>query len=422
MSIMEKQIVFIMLTVGIVGGLSYYVWYRRKRLQPLSNSRSNSIENSVEPRVDTMADANKQNKHSEDDYDAAKDEEDLSAKLGLQKNSESSESHENFADDDNSTRSADNNTMLIKKPVGKRFVSNSRHQLAIYVPPSARATSPEEVLTYKQPHPPMLNAHCKKKSSSLPTTPSEKASGNRQPHPSTSPVAIEYIVTITIPLWLVSRFIGKQGCGVKSLSQLSGAEFRVLRHPVSNCSHTLCNIIGSKTQIGTALDLIGRRFPEVTVPNYSNMKLFHGSRHKPATISKKQHPVCNGITQAVIPATKFFASVSHIESLSSVWLHVVNSSAPCPWQELYERMNSTYNFASACGEYSKDEGVPVNQFYAVRTEEGDFARGLVKEVVNSSIHNDDKVYKVMLVDRGNHINVTSDKLVPLRCVCRIMCV
>jgi len=416
---MEKKVILIMLTVGIIGGISYYAWYRRKRLA-YAQSSSNSVENSVEPRVNAMEDASEKSVEyiNDDNYDADKDEEDLSAKLeefSLQKNGEGLESYETDAAGVQ-TRSADDDITMhdcIKKPV-KRCVSHSRSPLAVYIPPPARATSPDgRRATCKQPHPPM-DVHCKKQLVNSPTKPSKK-SINTQPHPST-PAAEEYILTITIPLWLVSKFVGKRGCSIKSLTQLSGAECRVLRHPVSDCSHTLCNIVGSKKQIWAALDLISQRFPEVTLPNYPNMKSFHRSRHKPATISKKQHSVCTGIPPAVIPSTQFFASISHINSLSSIWVHVVNSSAPCPWQELYEQMNSTYTFASACEECSEDdEVVSVNQFYAVKTAEGNFARGLVK-----GLNSDDKLYKVMLVDHGNHINVTSDKLVQLRCACRII--
>ena len=56
------------------------------------------------------------------------------------------------------------------------------------------------------------------------------------------------------------------------------------------------------------------------------------------------------------------------------------------------------------------ESVPVTkgEFYAVRTAEGDFARGLVKEALSTD--NGDTKYRVFLVDFGTHIDVTAERL------------
>lgn len=179
----------------------------------------------------------------------------------------------------------------------------SRRQLGIYLPPHARSPASNEVATSKQPQSPLENAHPKKtfvRSSSLQAAPI-------QPDPLASPADVKYIVTVQIPLWLISRFIG-QGCSIKSLKQVSGAEIWVLRHP-SECSHAMCNITGSTEQIEAALKLIGQRFPEMTLPNHTNMKLFHALRHKP--IAKE--PVSSGIAPAVIPSKQFRMSILFIQ-------------------------------------------------------------------------------------------------------------
>ena len=384
MSVVEKQVIFIMFAMGILGGLGYYIWYRRKRLvcghtEPLS--KPDSVEAS-QARVEQMADKNRE---YNDTRARDKDEDNLSAKLAefsLQKTS-----------DDNPSKS----------PVRQR----ARRQLGIYLPPPARIASSEaKTSKQQQSH---ENAHSNVSSSSLPTTPLEKAS---QSHTPISPADMKYIVTVQVPLWLVSRFIGRQGCSVKSLTQLSGAEFKVQRHTFTERSHTSCNITGSVKQIEAALGLISQRFPEVTLPNHPNMRVFQ-SRHKPAAKPCAQHSINNGITPGVIPFTQFLASVSYMDSLASIWVHCVNTSEVCPWQVLYEKMNTAYSFASGCSSEEDDEGVTVTkgQFYAIRTDRGDFVRGLVKEV---STDCSDTEYSVFLVDYGNHVTVTADRLIPLR--------
>ena len=384
MSVVEKQVIFIMFAMGILGGLGYYIWYRRKRLscdhtQPLP---IDSVEPREEPRparVNLMADENRQNAERND---VREDEEKLSAKFSLQKSSD------HFS----------------QSPVRKK--ARPRRQLGIYLPPHAR----DDAATCKQRDSPMANAHHTKMSvnnsdSSLPI-PLEKAN---QPHTPVLPADVKYIISVQIPLWLVSRFIGRQGCSIKSLTQLSGAEFKVPRHPFTESSHTSCNITGSTKQIEAALALISQRFPEVTLPHHSNLKLFHGPRRKPMP-KKPQYSVNNQITPAIIPSTQFLASVSHIDSLSSIWLHV-NSSDVCPYQVLYEKMNTAYEFASGCSvECSEEDNneVTKGEYYAVRTSEG-FRRGLVKSTDGNTRH------IIFLVDCGNHVNVTADRLVPLRC-------
>ena len=341
MSMIEKQVIFIMFTMGIVGGLSYFIWYRRKRLayanhpQPLANSKRNS----VEPRlvcIDPMAE-----------------------KIAGQ-----------------------------TSDVAKNVATMLPRQLLLNAKQERKTTS----------------------SSSLPTTPLEKVSVNKHTQPSISPEHVNYIVTIKIPLWLVSRFIGKRGCTVKALREQTGADFRIIRK-VTEGSHTACNIVGSKKQIDAALNLIRRQFPEVTLPNNPNMKLFHGPRRKPPVVKQQQQSVCNGIAPSIIPSTPFLASISSINSLNSIWIQVVDPSGLCPWQELYEKINSAYTFASAYNIEDNEEEeaeIPMGQFYAVRTD-SDFVRGLVKDT-----NEGDKSYKVFLVDYGNHINVTADRLIPLR--------
>lgn len=365
----EKQVIFIMFTMGIVGGLGCYIWYRRKQLPDKNMERDR------------------------DRRDGIKE---------TQRNAE-----EKAKDDDDESAAVHNSSQKLHK----KTISRSSRPLAVYVPPHARTTPRGRGLTSKQPHPRVLNAHSKEKSmssSSLPATHLEKVPAKKQPHPPMSSADADYIVTIKIPLWLISRFIGKQGCMVKSLRQLSGADFKVIRNPVTECSHTSCNIIGSRKQIEAALKLIGQRFPEVTLPNCSNMKLFHGSRHKPV-VKQQQHQVHSGIAPAVIPPTPFLAFISHIDSLSSIWIHVVDSSGPCPWQELHEKMVSTYTFASSLEEIETVNVIGQGQFYAVRTDDDNFARGVVKEV-----HTDNGEYVVFLVDFGKHITSTGDKLIPLR--------
>ena len=370
MSVVEKQVIFIMFAMGILGGLGYYIWYRRKRpacyqTKPLATT------DSVEHRqasVDGMAD---ENQHSTERNNVREDN--LSAKLAevsLQKTT---------------------NITMSPSQAAVQKKARPRRQLGICLPPHAR----DESATNKQRHSPTAIAH--------------------PPHTPISPADVKYIVTVHIPLWLVSKFIGRQGCSIKSMIQLSGAEFKIPRHSFAESSHTSCNIIGSTKQIESALGLIRQRFPEVTLPRHSNMKLFHEPKHDPIA-KEPQCFVTNGITPAKVPSTQFLASVSHVDSLSSIWIHVVSSSDACPWQVLYEKMNTAYEFASGCSsQEDDDEGMAVTkgEFYAVRTAEGDFARGLVKEVVSTD--NGDTKYSVFLVDYGNHINVTADRLVPLRC-------
>ena len=386
MSVVEKQVIFIMFAMGILGGLGCYIWYRRKRpaCDQTTETRPLATTDCGEPMAE---------QHNAERNDVRKDN--LSAKpaeVSLQKTTD--------------ITTSPSQTLVKKK-------ARPRHQLSIYLPPNAR-----DEATSKQRHSPTANAHPKRTSvgtSSLPTTPLEK---DNQPQAIQLPADVKYIVTVHIPLWLISRFIGRQGCSIKSLTQLSGAQFKIPRHPFTESSHTSCNIIGSTKQIESALGLIHQRFPEVALPRHSNLKLFHEPKRNPI-VKEPQHSLNNGITPAKLPSTQFLASVSHINSLSSIWVHIVSSSdKPCPWQVLYEKMNTAYEFASGysveCGEEDDVEGVPVTkgELYAVRTAEGDFARGLVKEVL--SIDNGDTKYRVFLVDFGTHIDVTAERLVSLR--------
>ena len=381
MSIIERQVIFIVFTMGIVGGLGYYIWYRRKRLACI---------------VDPMAERNVGHSDTISDHSVDKDEENLSVEISMQKNSIALETHRNSEEDakyENCTES---------EAVQKKCVSSRSRALAMYLPPHARTEglTSNHAGTFADP----------KKKSALPEA-------KEQPHSPILPADTNFIVTIKIPLWLVSRFIGKQGCNVKSLTQLCGADFRVMRNPGAECSHTSCNVVGSTKQIQAALNLIRQRFPEVTLPNSPYMKLFHGSRHKPFTKQQqhRQKSMCNGIVPTAIPLKPFLATVSHIESLSSIWVCVYKSSGSCPWQELHEKINSTYTFASTCSwEVSEecDNVIDLGQCYAVTVDENNFARGIVKNVLPT--RNGSKSYSVFLVDHGKHIDVTGDKLIPLR--------
>lgn len=408
MSAVEKQVIIIMFAMGIIGSLGYYIWYRRKQLassrgqlsgQPSSKPLSNSVEPEVGPRHACLMDESP----LEHGNDGSKN---LST-VKLQENSD-----EKLPNSDNDARMTDTNLTGVagehKKSVRKKSASQPRRALDVYVPPPARPSHPEDSLTSKQPHPPLHPKKKSRSSSSLLTKPIEKVSVNKQPHPPAEP---SYIVSIHIPLWLVSRFIGKQGCTIKSLKQFSGAELHVQRNTITESSHTSCNITGSEKQIEAALNLIKLHFPEVTLPNHPNMKLFHRPRHKPVS-KMRQHSVYNGIPPAVIPSKTFLASISHINSLSSIWVYVVSNSSdpePSPWEKLDKKMNSAYSFADACDSECSAVTITKGQFYAVRTAEDGFARGIVKEV-----HDGGRLYTIFLVDFGNCIIVDGNNLISLR--------
>ena len=408
MSVMKQQIIFIVFAMGIIGLSYYYIWHRRKRIACSGPSSSfsgfDSVTSSIEPCVDVMA--GKKKDYIEDDKD-----EDLSL------HESSLETDQNEIDNECTVPSENRKltnfaNVNSQKLVPKKSASQPRRSLAVYVPPPARTSSTKHVSSSKQPHPPSLNAHPKNMSFSSSSTPVKKSS--KQSRPPMLPATTDYIVTIKIPLWLVSRFIGKQGCGIKSLKQLSGAEFRVLRHPATNCSHTLCNIIGSARQIEVALESVSKRFPEVTLPHNPSMRLFRHNNTQRQIPKKCQDAEYVEIPPAIIPSSPFLASISHIDSLSSIWIHVADMSGSSPWQELYEKINSTYTFASSmCNECHEESQIIVGHFYAVRIDEGNFARGIVEEVVLTDIG--EKTYLVMLIDNGKHItNVTTDRLIPLR--------
>ncbi|XP_065890469.1 A-kinase anchor protein 1, mitochondrial-like isoform X2 [Dysidea avara] len=270
--------------------------------------------------------------------------------------------------------------------------ARSRKPQAVYVPPPARPMPRK----HEQPRPPMSSA------------------------PASSPIA--FITTIKIPLWLVKRFIGRQGEGIKSLRHSSGAELKVPRNRRVNCSHTACNISGSVHEIETALSLINQRFPEINIPQYPTFKPFYGTQKKPAV--KESPKICTRIPAAIVPSTPFFAYLSHVQSLSSLWLQIASPMSPCPWHELYTKLNSTYSFVNSdvCedDDDSDDDEVThglVGEYCAVKTSSGGFVRGHVKGLVSadSSSHSTASfVYSVYLVDHGNYVNVTGSRLTPLR--------
>ena len=372
-----RQVIFVILTMGIVGGLGYYIWYRRKRLacvDPMAES-----ECTVEPNDDVS------------DHSVDKDKKDSSIKASLQKSNKMLKSHRN--DEENAKHESNSASSSVQRK------SRRSRALAMYLPPHAQTER-----TSKQPDPPS-----DKKKPEIPELPEAK----EQPHPPALPADTNFIVTIKLPLWLVSRFIGRQGCNVKSLTQMCGADFRVMRNPGAECSHTACNVVGSEKQIEAALNLIRQRYPEVTLPNHPYMKLFHGSRHKSFTKQQQhsQHSICTEILPTRIPPKPFLASVSHVDSVSSIWVRVFKSSGSCPWQEFNEKMNSTYTFASTCSwEFSEEieNVIALGQYYAVSIDENAFARGIVKNILPS------KLYTVFLVDHGSHIDVSGDKLFRLR--------
>ena len=382
MPVIGKQVILIMFAMGMLGGLGCYIWYRRKREEcdRAQSLPTDSAEPPVSTRVDFMA---------EQDAGVHKDEENLSAKIeeiSLQQTNKSNSS----------------------SPTPTR--TKSRRRLGIYLPPRPRATSSGDAATSKQPCPQLTNTNPKKTpvTSSLPATPVEKT--DPPPHnPAETPTDVKYIVTVLIPLWLISRFIGRQGCSIKSMTQLSGAEFRVQRQPFVESSHTVCDVTGSTKQIKAALDLIKQRFPEVTLD--SNVKLFHGSK-----LGLPQKELNPSINNGVMSSTQFLATVSHVDSLASIWIHFVDASdAICPWQILYDKMNRVYAFASARSvECDDDEEALITkgQLYAVKTVDGNFARGLVKEILSTD--NGGTAYRILLIDYGNCVDINAERLIPLR--------
>ena len=378
LSVMERQVIFIIFTMGIVGGLGYYIWYRRKRLAS----------------VDPMAECNIE-RH--DDVSDQNVEKDSPVTASLQKSNKNIESHRNDEGDVNSAKSENCSENCTASGSVQRKSHRSR-AVALYLPQHARTER-----TNNQPD--------------QPSDLKKKAITKEQPCPPVLPADTNFIVTLKLPLWLVSRFIGKQGCNVKSMTQMCGADFRVMRNPGAECSHTSCNVIGSVKQIEAALNLIRQRFPEVKLPNYPHMKLFHGTRHKPFTKQQQhsQHSICTEIVPTAIPPKPFLATVSHVDSLSSIWVLVFKSSGSCPWLELNEKMNSTYTFASGCSwEFSEETEnvISLGQYYAVSVDENAFVRGIVKNILPT--RNGCKLYTVFLLDHGNHIDVPGDKLIPLR--------
>ena len=427
MPVIEKQVIFIMFAMGILGGLGCYIWYRRKREECDRAPRraqslpTDSAELPVSNRMDLMADIKQR------DACLHKDEENLSAQSLPTDSAEPPistrvdlmadikqldagvhEDEENLSAkiEEISLQRANESNSISQAPAKTK----SHRRLGIYLPPRPRAASSSDAATINQPCSHLTNANAKKTpvSSSLPATPVERI--DRSTHtPSEIPADVKYIVSVQIPLWLISRFIGKQGYSIKSMRQLSGAEFRVQRNLFVESSHTLCEITGSTKQIKAALDLIKQRFPEVTLD--PNMKLFHGPKKKMPQ-KEPYHSINDGVTSF----TQFSARVSHVDSLASIWIHFVDSSnAVCPWQMLYEKMNRVYAFASACSvECDEDEAAVITngQLYAVKTIEGNFSRGLVKEILSTD--DGGTTYRILLIDYGNCIDVNAERLIPLR--------
>jgi len=420
---MDRRFIFLSIVLGAIGSLGGFIWYRRRKLHSKEQKDleqvqeqmqdDDQVENQVvepvnlEQACDIMASPNEL-----DEISKSPSSTELVSLNSITSDSTQLEivqpslPQETISTEDSEkpletvvivSDSEDNDCSAPLKLV------HNRKPQAIYVPPPAR---PIPIFTKKQeqPRPPKSSA------------------------PAVSPVA--FITTIKIPLWLVKRFIGKQGEGIKSLRQSSGAELKVPRNRRTNCSHTICSISGSVNEIETALSLISQRFPEINIPRYPAFKPFYGTQNKPAV--KESPKVCTRIPAAIVPSTPFFAYLSHVQSLSSLWLQVASPMSPCPWHELYTKLNSTYSFANndACeGDDTDDDDDEVSrglvgEYCAVQTSSGGFVRGHVKGLVSadSSSHSTANfVYSVYLVDHGNYVNVTGSRLTPLRYNIRFLC-
>jgi len=412
-TMIDRRIVLLTITLGAVGGLGYFIWCRRRRaafknqedqeqqapehepeLMQLDKKDHDQLAEPVVVERDcevVTSDITKSPSVTELlslSSSATSDSSDSPMQLEA---SQSSLQQENIGTEDSedtviiiSDSEDDTDCSIPVKPVRSR-----KPPAHVYVPPPARPMPRKR----EQPSPPV--------SSSL----------------AASPVA--FITTIKIPLWLVKRFIGKQGEGIKSLRQLSGAELRVPRSKRANCSHTICNISGSVSDIETALSLISQRFPEINIPRYPTYKPFYGTQSKAAV---REFPkVCTRIPAAVVPSTPFFAYLSHVQSPTSIWLQVASPMSPCPWHELYTKLNSTYSFINShISDDEDDDEVAhglVGEYCAVKTNSGGFVRGHVKGLVSahsSSGSASNFVYSVYLVDHGNYVNVTGSRLTPLR--------
>jgi len=415
-----RRFIFLTIVLGAIGSLGILIWYRRRRLPTKEQGVQTDLERVREQERpdednDRVEDHAVESMHLEQDCDC----DIIATSNDLDKISKSPSSPELISLSSSVTSDSSNapqveigqlsspkETIDSGKPSDTVIIlsdsedvdcstplklAHSRKPQAIYLPPPARPIPRK----HEQPRPHMSSA------------------------PAVSPVA--FITTIKIPLWLVKRFIGKQGEGIKSLRQLSGAELKVPRNRRTNCSHTICSISGSVNEIETALSLINQRFPEINIPRYPAFKPFYGAQNKAAM--KESPKVCTRIPAAIVPSAPFFAYLSHVQSLSSLWLQVASPMSPCPWHELYTKLNSTYSFVNndACEDDDIDDDEEshglVGEYCAVKTSSGGFVRGHVKGLVSvdsSSRSAANFVYSVYLVDHGNYVNVTGSRLTPLR--------